>query len=176
MVGEYEDAGAALPALRTKYIVCDVIALREEAAEREAVVKQTAAVDKARWGYVRQWVEQEPGSGGKESAQATVGNLAGFTCEFERVTGSKEVRADPVASQASVGKVKLLAGPWNSAFLDQLEQFPVGKMKDMVDGLSGAFNKLFQGTGAIGSASELSTGGHHEHQRLKADRIGVGDL
>ena len=40
---------------------------------------------------------------------------------IERVTGSKEVRADPLSSQASVGKVRLLAGHWNAQLLDELE-------------------------------------------------------
>jgi hypothetical protein len=34
-------------------------------------------------------VEQEPGSGGKESAESTIRNLIGFRCFADRVTGSK---------------------------------------------------------------------------------------
>jgi predicted phage terminase large subunit-like protein len=181
LMGEWFDDTAGLPAMRNKYVVADVINVREEAAEREAIIKQTAATDKVRFGYVETWVEQEPGSGGKESAQATVGNLAGFTCNFERVTGSKEVRADPFASQASVGKVKLLAAKWNSEYLEELEQFPLGRLKDEVDASSGAFNKLCAATGAFataegsytGSAGEdLSTGGG----MFVPDRLGSGDF
>jgi hypothetical protein len=76
----------------------------------------------------------------------------------ERVTGSKEVRADPLASQASVGKVKILSGVWNQSFLDELEHFPVGKLKDQVDAAGGGFNKLNMATGAFESASDIVTG------------------
>jgi len=44
-------------------------------------------------------VEMEPGSGGKESAENTLRNLAGFSCYADRVTGSKEARANPFAAQ-----------------------------------------------------------------------------
>lgn len=158
LMGEYFDESVAIQAFKTKYVIIDIVRGRWEAAEREAIIKQTAEADKAKYGNVDVWVEQEPGSGGKESAQGTVANLAGFTCSFDRVTGSKEVRADPLASQASVGKVKLLAAPWNAAFLEEAEMFPLGKLKDYIDGSSGAFNKMFVPTGAFSAASEMAVG------------------
>ena len=181
LMGEWTDPGAALPTMRTKYVVVDVVNVRKEAAEREAVIKQTAQTDKASYGYVTTWVEQEPGSGGKESAQATVGNLAGFTCNYERVTGSKEVRADPLSSQASVGKVKLLAGSWNTGFLDELENFPLGRLKDQVDAASGAFNKLNEGGGGFGSGDGFYTGGGSDlavpgQSPVESTRLGSGDF
>ncbi len=139
------------------YYVMDVKTARLGAAEREALIKQTAHLDGQRYGFgVRVWVEQEPGSGGKESAENSVKNLAGFSCQIERVTGSKEVRAEPFAAQASVGMVRLLAGEWNAQFLDEIENFPVGKLKDIVDASSGAINKLLVGTGAFGSGDEIA--------------------
>ena len=35
-------------------------------------------------------VEQEPGSGGKESAESTIGNLRGFKVYADKVTGCPE--------------------------------------------------------------------------------------
>lgn len=152
----YDDT-AALAAMRERFVILDVNAFREEAPAREDRIKQTAALDAAEWGYVETWVEQEPGSGGKESAMATVANLSGFTCMVERVTGSKEVRAAPFATQASVKKVSYLINEsWNRQFLDELEMFPVGKLKDIVDCLSGAFNKLATPSGAIGIADTFA--------------------
>ncbi len=159
LMGEFTDEGAGLAAMRKKFVVLDVIAGRWQAAEREAVIKQTALADKGKWGYVETWVEQEPGSGGKESAESTVANLDGFTCHVEKVTGSKEVRAEPMASAASVGKVLIYVGAWNAEFLDELSMFPMGKLKDQVDGASGAYNKLNVATGAFGSSSEVTTAG-----------------
>jgi hypothetical protein len=51
------------------------------------------------------YVEQEPGSGGKESAEATVRMLKGHRAYCDRVTGSKETRAEPFAA-AVVGEGK----------------------------------------------------------------------
>lgn len=166
LMGKYEDSGAAIQAMREKFIIIDVLSGRWAAAEREAVIKQTAQSDQARYGHVEIWTEQEPGSGGKESAEGTIGNLVGFSVYLDRVTGSKEVRATPLATQASVGKVKLLAGKWNGAFLDELEVFPMGKLKDMVDAASGSFNKLVTSSGAAQSSPT------HDVNRLTGARRG----
>src|SRR5262249_52470356 len=91
------------------------------------------------------WVEQEPGSGGKESAAATIRRLRGYAIYADRVTGSKAVRVSPFAAQCEAGNVRLVAGPWNAAYLDELCLFPYGTHDDQVDASSGAFNKLTQG-------------------------------
>jgi hypothetical protein len=43
-------------------------------------------------------IEMEPGSGGKESAEATIRNLAGHICIADKPGAgrSKEVRAEPI--------------------------------------------------------------------------------
>jgi predicted phage terminase large subunit-like protein len=91
---------------------------------------------------VRVWIEQEPGSGGKESAESTIANLAGFSVYAERPTGDKELRAEPYAVQVAAGNVRLVAGEWNQLFIDEHKTFPRGKFKDQIDAASGAFNKL----------------------------------
>lgn len=125
------------------FVIEDVVRGQWSALEREQVILQTARLDAAR-GVVAIWHEQEPGSGGKESAEATTRNLAGYTVRAERVTGDKVTRAMPFAAQCEAGNVRLLAGAWNHAFLDELTVFPNGKYKDQVDSASGAFNKLAQ--------------------------------
>lgn len=140
-----------------QFVIIDVQKDRLSATDRERLIKLTAQLDAQRFGYgVRVWVEQEPGSGGKESAENTVKNLVGFSCEIERVTGEKQVRAEPFAAQSSVRQVKILEGHWNGEFLDELENFPMGKLKDQVDAAAGAFNKLAAGTGAFGAGSDIS--------------------
>ncbi len=57
-------------------------------------------------------------------------------------TGSKEVRANPLSSQAEAGNIKLVRGPWINAFLDELEAFPNGAHDDQVDAASGALSDL----------------------------------
>jgi len=130
------------------YYVLDVVRGQWGAAERERVIKQTAQTDGKR---VHIWIEQEPGSGGKESAEATIRNLSGFRIFSERATGDKAVRAEPYAVQVEAGNIKVVSAEWNQAFIDEHKTFPVGKYKDQIDASGGAFNKL-AATGASLSA------------------------
>lgn len=124
---------------RGVFTIEDVTTGRWSAGDREAVIRQTAEIDGREVAVV---VEQEPGSGGKESAEATIRSLAGWVVSADRVTGDKALRAEPMAAQAKAQNVKLLRGPWNKAFIEEARQFPRGKFKDQVDAASGAFNKL----------------------------------
>jgi predicted phage terminase large subunit-like protein len=113
------------------------------AGERDRIMRRTAEQDNLRYSHsVRTWVEQEPGSSGKEAAQSSVKLLAGFSIRIDRVTGSKEVRAEPFASQAEAGNIRLVRGPWNAAFLEEIAAFPNGAHDDQLDAAAGAFNKL----------------------------------
>jgi len=114
--------------------------------QRERTIRQVAESDGEN---VTVWVEQEPGSGGKESAKATVRNLVGFDVRTEPVTGSKIDRARPMSAQAEAGNIKLVEAPWNESFLRQSHRFePGAKMIDAVDAAAGAFNKLASTTPA----------------------------
>lgn len=121
------------------YVIEDVVRKQMGALERETKIRQTAVADGKR---VKIWIEQEPGSGGKESAEATIRNLAGYIIKKDRVTGSKESRAEPYAVQVQGGNVTLVAAEWNRPFMGEHETFPVGQYKDQVDAAAGAFAKL----------------------------------
>jgi len=131
------------------FYVVDVVMGQWEAGERESIIKQTAILDRGMHGNVAIWSEQEPGSGGKESAQSTVRMLAGYSVYTDRVTGDKATRAEPMAAQAMARNIKLLAGKWNNRYLDIITSFPYGTIKDPVDASSGAFNKLANVPGPI---------------------------
>jgi predicted phage terminase large subunit-like protein len=121
------------------YEILDVRRGQWEASERERIIKQTAGMDGR---AVQIGVEQEPGSGGKESVQSTVRNLAGFHVRVDRPVGAKELRADPLAVQVNEGNVRMVKGDWNKEYLEELKYFPHSKYKDQVDASSGAFNML----------------------------------
>ncbi len=127
------------------YYVADVVRGQWTAMERERVIRQTAEIDQHKYGPVTYWHEQEPGSGGKDSAAATTRTLAGFAVHSETSTGDKRVRAEPLAAQAEAGNVKIVRGAWNAGYLSELTSFPQGGNDDQVDGSSGAFNKLARG-------------------------------
>lgn len=139
-----------------RYFVVNVVRGQWSAGQREVVILQTAHLDQQRYREVAIWVEQEPGSGGKESAENTVRNLAGFTARAEPVHGDKELRAGPLAAQAEVGNVSLLLGDWNETYLEELVSFPNGTYKDQVDASSGAFNKLAMKQVTAGSSAVVT--------------------
>jgi predicted phage terminase large subunit-like protein len=137
------------------FIIEHVVRGQWSALEREEKIKYWAGQDKKNLkpGAYEIDVEQEPGSGGKESAEATLRNLRGFKCFADRVTGSKEVRAEPFAAQVQGGNVRLVPGSWHYELLDEMESFPNGKYRDQVDAASGAFNRL-----TLGPSYSLWTG------------------
>ena len=125
--------------------VLDSVTGHWDAGDREKTIKQTAELDALRFRSRRAfkiWVEQEPGSGGKESAAATIRNLAGYIVEADRPTGDKDTRLDPLASQAKANGIRLLRGDWNEHYIEEMTSIPYGARRDQGDASSGAFNKL----------------------------------
>jgi predicted phage terminase large subunit-like protein len=123
-------------------VIEDVIRGQWSSIERETRLMQAAQTDRAVCPRYQVWVEQEPGSGGKESAENSIRRLKGFQVFADKVTGAKEVRAEPYAAQVQAGQVSIVAAAWNREFLEEHEQYPFGKYLDQVDATAGAFNKL----------------------------------
>jgi predicted phage terminase large subunit-like protein len=136
--GKYT-AGVRMAKADGIYYIVHVERKQLASAERRKLMRQTAVTDGV---SVKVRMEQEPGSGGKESAEVSVRDLAGFDVKAEPVTGDKATRADPFAAQWQAGNVRLVEGDWNTAYLNELEAFPNGKYSDQTDASSGAFNKL----------------------------------
>jgi len=124
-----------------KYLISDVIRGRWSAEVREQIIRSTAEADGSSVEIVH---EQEPGSGGKDSAEATTRNLAGFSVRAERPIGNKIARADTLSVQVNSGNVLLLKGPWNYEFIEEFRYFPFSKFMDQVDSASMGFTKLAQ--------------------------------
>jgi len=122
----------------------DVVRGWYSALERERVIKQTAELDAQKYGRgkVRIFIEQEPGSGGKESAESTIRNLAGHSIYADRPTGDKDTRLEPFAAQTEAGNVKLVRGTWNHDYIEEMVAIPNGTYRDQADATAGAFNKL----------------------------------
>jgi phage terminase large subunit-like protein len=86
----------------------DVVAGQWGAMRREEVIQQTAELDGP---DVEIWIEQEPGSGGKESAESTIRNLTGYTVHADGVSGNKIERAGPRSAQTEAGKSSSCVDP-----------------------------------------------------------------
>lgn len=125
------------------YYFVDVKRGQWSVGQRNGIMKQMAQLDVQQHGLPLTIIfEKEGGSGGVESAEFTIKDLAGYSVYAVPATGSKEVRAQPLAAQAEAGNIRIVRGPWNEAFIDELCAFPFGKFKDQVDAASHGFNWL----------------------------------
>jgi len=131
-----------------KFYVLDVIRGRWDSDARERLIKTTTVADGKN---VIVGLEQEPGSGGLESALHTVRNLAGFTCKIDKADIHKETRAEPFSSQVNGYNVTLVPGGWNTEYISELQYFPNSKYKDQVDASAGAFNMIATMTRRVAS-------------------------
>lgn len=122
-----------------KFLVLDVKRGQWATEERERIIRKTAEADGV---DVQIYMEQEPGSGGKDSIHSSISNLAGFSVYADKPVGDKVFRADPFSVQVNEGNVWLLRAEWNYDYIDELRHFPFSTYKDQVDASSGAFSKL----------------------------------
>ena len=125
-----------------RYVIADVINRQMSASDVRKTIKLTAQADRAAYKRVRIRLPKDPGQAGKEQAESYVKYLAGFDVKTVAETGSKEARAEPMAAQWQAGNFDLVYGPWNEEYLLQLENFPDGKFKDMVDASANGFAEI----------------------------------
>lgn len=130
--------------------VADVINVRENGADVRQLIRNTAISDNAFYGNVTIRLPQDPGQSGKEQAQSYVRMLGGFTVTTALESGDKVTRAEPFSSQWLAGNVDVLTAEWNDEYFRQLENFPVGKLKDMVDASANAYLELENGKAEFG--------------------------
>jgi predicted phage terminase large subunit-like protein len=125
--------------------VVDVTRFRKSVAERDAELRRVAAEDRARCkGRLVWWIETEAGIAGEERTAELVRALQtlGLTVYTERPTGSKVIRAEPLAAKAEAGNIVLGPGAWRDAFRAEAADFPNGKHDDQIDSVTGAAAKL----------------------------------
>ena len=85
---------------------------------------------------------QDPGQAGKAQKAHLARMLSGYDVRFGLESGSKEMRAAPLASQAEAGNFYMIKGDWNQKFLGELSTFPSGRYMDQVDACSRAYARL----------------------------------
>ena len=131
-------------------VILHQAAFRHSIGQRDAalVAQAQADVDRYGAGRVSWWIETEAGIAGTERTDALVRTLQarGLTVRTERPTGSKVIRAEPMAAAAEALNLVLgpddPAAPWRDAFRAEAADFPNGKHDDRVDATVGMFNKL----------------------------------
>lgn len=128
-----------------RFWVLDLVRGQWGSDQREKTIMTTAVADGR---HVIVGVEEEPGSGGKDSADDTVRRLTarGYRCRKLKVgksDGDKMKRADPYSYQVNSGAVYLAPGHWVPAYLQEIGGFcETAKYKDQVDASSGACTLL----------------------------------
>lgn len=142
------------------YYVEDVVHGKWEPDERNAVMRATAIRDRSRYGPIsepRIYVEAEGGSSGRDAWKSVARALDGFSVWEDRVTGKKDVRAEPWAAQLAAGNVYLIdngesdgggRASWDISnfvrehllFKPDVTSSRLGRNKDIVDSCSGAYN------------------------------------
>lgn len=148
-----------------RFIVADSKLLREEGSVVKDTIKTTAQGEK----NTEVSLPQDPGQAGKVQKMDFIRFLAGFRVHVEPETGEKADRARPFADQCEGGNVYILdpsldtdqpPPAWIEPWLDELCEFPTGKLKDQVDACSGAFGRLVGkgGPGAIVGAVVVTAG------------------
>ncbi len=122
-----------------RFTVHDVVRFRGNPHEVEQAIRNTAHADGR---AVPIGIPQDPGQAGKQQVAWLTTLLAGHRVLSSPETGSKILRAGPVAGQVEAGNFTLLRAGWNRALLDELRDFPIGRKDDQGDALSRAFAML----------------------------------
>lgn len=136
MKDEFDDYGI---------LILDVVSGQWEYAQRDKIMRQTAEMDGIEVHHV---VEQEGGSGGKESALNSIRKVFfGFKCSADHPSGAKEVRLEPFAGQVDNDNVAMIRAGWNRDYISALADCAPGNVTDFGDASSGAFNWLSGLTG-----------------------------
>lgn len=127
-----------------RFVIADVINERIKAGDVKNLILTTAIADRKKYGAsctYRVHIPQDPGAAGKIVANSYVKMLAGFDVKVDSVSGSKELRATPLAAQWQNGNVDVVIADWNEMYFNQMESFPESSHDDMVDASSDAFNE-----------------------------------
>lgn len=127
------------------FYILDCVRGQWSAGKRDLRIRSVAQADAHRFSDERlvTWGEQEPGAAGLDMAISfrTMLVKQGRRAYFERPTGAKTDRADPFAAAVDLSLVRMLRAPWNGTVRRELADFPHGQNDDIVDTLSGAYNK-----------------------------------
>ena len=130
---------------------------RLDSFSREKLIRQVAN----KLGHsVIYGIEQEPGSGGKESAERTATQtLRGYRVTIIKPTGDKQTRADPFSIVWNQGFCATNISLWDrekplnwlQIYIDEFRHWPYSKFKDQVDATSGAYTIISQTKRRIGA-------------------------
>lgn len=150
LMGRMRPRGADRDGADDQWYILDIVRGQWDSFEREKRIKAQAQIDSKK---VVIGIEQEPGSGGKESAVLSVKRLAGYRVRVVPAIGSKEDRADSWSVMVNAGGFHMKKAHWNVELIEEMKYFPYSKYKDQVDSGAGAYtllSNLPKKVGAVG--------------------------
>lgn len=112
---------------------------------RMTVMRQTCAADREKYGHIKTYVEQEPGSAGVDAVNAILSDLEEYPVYADKVTGDKDTRLLPFHAASEAKRVHLVRGAWIEGWLDEITGLVQGgdaPYRDQSDATGGAYNKL----------------------------------
>ena len=118
----------------------DVVRFRAKIYDAEQNIVAVCRGEKS----TRQSMPQDPGQAGLSQKSNLSAKLIGLNFHFSTESGAKEDRAIPLAAYVNAGKVRLVRGAWNKAFVSEMESFPRGKFKDQIDAASRMFQEALK--------------------------------
>jgi predicted phage terminase large subunit-like protein len=142
---------------RTKVFVFDVVHDQWSTDEVESQMALWAKLDEKRFGFSKfeTVFEEEPGASGIQAAKETKRRLRRHRIRSKRPTGSKLVRAEPLANAIAAGEVYFVNGPWVRRAVEEMRYFPKGEHDDQVDAISLLYMELVNGSAFEESAEDM---------------------
>lgn len=123
-----------------QFYVMDIERVRLSAFKVDQLIRFTASRD-GREVIVKAF--QDPGGAGKGEAEHFIRMMSGYQVEVEKIQTDKITSSRSASAQVEAGNVKV----WSKCkhkeeFYDELQNFPLAKHDDIVDGFTSAFNYL----------------------------------
>lgn len=138
-------AGALLSWDNGRYVLEDLIAVRESPGEVEKLIRRTAEADsKLRSAEpLETLIEQEGGASGKFAIHHLLSSvLKGYLAYGVPSTGDKVHYARALSAAAEGGTFAMVRAGWNEEFVDEAAAFPLGAHDDRVDAASKALSRI----------------------------------
>lgn len=139
-----------------KFYIDDVRRAQMSAGAVRELIRDTAGEDGVETQII---LPKDPGQAGVAQIADLTALLAGFNVRAEAQSGSKELRAEPLASHVENGHVCILQAAWTRPFVEELRFFPKSRYRDQVDAASSAFNALAPVARARKRTLQLVVGG-----------------
>ena len=151
-------------------VIADVVSGQMEWPDAVRLIANTSKLDGT---GVRQGIECVSAQVGVLQTLLRDPLLLAHTFTPIEVHRDKLTRALPLVARSEQGKLAIVRGNWNQAFVDELCAFPEGQHDDMVDACSGGMTLLTLPSGAIDdrTISQIKVGANKAPNRFRPQFI-----